>query len=394
MAPLGKSDHAVLLIETNVYGLDEINVKKFNYDKGDYDSFRSYLQCDWDEELVPAGSQIEELWQILKNKIETGNRNFIPEVKKFYTSRNGKWKHPINQNLRKHIRLKSSLWKKYIECKNEDSYKDYKKQRNKVRSLIRKDQRDLQNKIANDYKNNPKKFWNYVNGKTKTKEKIGDLNYISNEGYQKMASTDIEKAELLCKFFSSVFCNEPEADFEALADRNCSKESSPVTIIESGVLLRLSRINKNKSAGPDSIHPRILYEMRQELAYPLTKIFNISMETKRLPYDWKSANISAIFKKGKKSEVNNYRPVSLTSVVCKLMESIIRDNLMAHFLDNGLFSKRQFGFLKRRSTVTQLLQILDDWTDRLELGGRIDVVYTDLEKAFDKVPHRRLISPV
>jgi len=74
------------------------------------------------------------------------------------------------------------------------------------------------------------------------------------------------------------------------------------------------------------------------------------------------------------------------------MESIIRDKDMDHFVKNKLFTNKQFGFLKGRSTVTQLLQILDDWAETLESGGRIDVVYTDFEKAFDKVPHKRLLS--
>jgi len=99
-----------------------------------------------------------------------------------------------------------------------------------------------------------------------------------------------------------------------------------------------------------------------------------------------------ILKKGKKCELNNYRPVSLTSSVCKIFESIVRDNLLEHFKQNKYFSDKQFGFLKGRSTVTQLLSMLDDWTELLESGGRIDVIYTDLEKAFDKVPHHRLIS--
>ena len=94
-------------------------------------------------------------------------------------------------------------------------------------------------------------------------------------------------------------------------------------------------------------------------------------------------------RKGRKDKVNNYRPVSLTCILCKILESIIRDKVMEHFISNKLFTNRQFGFLKGRSTVTQLLQILDDWTEALASGGRIDVIYTDFEKAFDKVFHRR-----
>jgi hypothetical protein len=73
------------------------------------------------------------------------------------------------------------------------------------------------------------------------------------------------------------------------------------------------------------------------------------------------------------------------------MESL-RQSITDHFLDNNAFSNKQFGFIKGRSTVMQLLKVMDMWTESLESGGQIDVVYTDLEKAFDKVPHKRLIS--
>ena len=79
-------------------------------------------------------------------------------------------------------------------------------------------------------------------------------------------------------------------------------------------------------------------------------------------------------------------------MLCKVMESIVRDKVMDDFVKNKLFTNKQFGFLKGRSTVTQLLQILDDWTETLESGGRIDVIYTDFEEAFDKVSHNRLLN--
>jgi hypothetical protein len=113
--------------------------------------------------------------------------------------------------------------------------------------------------------------------------------------------------------------------------------------------------------------------------------------SKQLPDDWKIANISAIYKKGRKCDVANYRPISLTSVICKIFGSIIRDHIMDHFVRNKLYSDRQFGFIKGRSTVLQLLKALDNWTEQLENGGQIDVIYTDFEKAFNKVPHKRLI---
>ena len=99
-----------------------------------------------------------------------------------------------------------------------------------------------------------------------------------------------------------------------------------------------------------------------------------------------------IHKNGSKANVSNYQPVSLTSVVCKIVESLIRDRITIHFISNSLFSSKQFGFIKGRSTVLQLLHVLDTWVKNLEEGRQIDIIYTDFAKAFDKVPHCRLIS--
>ena len=99
-----------------------------------------------------------------------------------------------------------------------------------------------------------------------------------------------------------------------------------------------------------------------------------------VPTDWKLAEVTALYKKGSKSDRGNYRPVSLTSVCCKILEQLIRDDLMAYLLGNDLISNRQYGFVKGRSTSLQLLQILDKWTDCLENGGQIDAVYTQISK--------------
>jgi len=104
------------------------------------------------------------------------------------------------------------------------------------------------------------------------------------------------------------------------------------------------------------------------------------------------AEVTAIYKKGQRADRSNYRPVSLTSVCCKILESLIRDHVMTYLLQNNLLSNKQYGFIKRKSTSLQLLQLMDKWTEYLEIGSQIDVIYTDFEKAFDKVPHARLVS--
>ena len=112
----------------------------------------------------------------------------------------------------------------------------------------------------------------------------------------------------------------------------------------------------------------------------------------QLPDDWKQAKVSAIFKrKGNRKKAGNYRPVSLTCIICKILEGCIRDHIVEHMMVNNIFSKQQFGFIKGRSTVLQLLNVMDSWTMALDNGFSIDSIYLDYMKAFDTVPHKRLI---
>ena len=116
------------------------------------------------------------------------------------------------------------------------------------------------------------------------------------------------------------------------------------------------------------------------------------MSAGKLPQLWKSAEVRPIFKKGNKNSPGNYRPVSLTAIVCKLFEGFIRDSLSSHFKNQNLLSDDQYGFTSGRSCVTQLLTTVTDWMQELDSGKPVDAVYLDLKKAFDTVPHRRLLN--
>ena len=140
------------------------------------------------------------------------------------------------------------------------------------------------------------------------------------------------------------------------------------------------------------IHPIILKETATQVTSAQKMLFEMSLNSCTLPEDWKCSIINVIHKKGPKESVLNYRPISLTCITCQILESIIRDHLMNHFITNNLFNKKQFGFIPGRSTALQLLNVVDKWTRDLENGGQIDIVYTDFEKAFAKVPHQRLLS--
>jgi len=120
-------------------------------------------------------------------------------------------------------------------------------------------------------------------------------------------------------------------------------------------------------------------------------LFKKSLKDTVIPNDWKQAIITPIFKKGNRNKADNYWPVSLTSIIGKTFEAIIRDAPVRHLEDNHLITDSQHGFRKGRSCLTNLLEFLDKVTGCIYIGENVDIVFLDFAKAFDKVPHKRVI---
>jgi hypothetical protein len=135
------------------------------------------------------------------------------------------------------------------------------------------------------------------------------------------------------------------------------------------VLKRLIAVNPKKSFGPGGFHSRLLRELATVLAGPLTSFFRETLNEGILPTDWKEAQVTPLFKKRDKSCPGNYRPVCLTRVVCKVMESVVRDRLIDHLTANNLLSNCQHGFIAGRSCTTNLLSTLNEWTRLLDERG-------------------------
>lgn len=207
-----------------------------------------------------------------------------------------------------------------------------------------------------------------------------------------LVSSDKDKANLLNDFFASVFTRE---NTRTIPDFEKGYNGTPVTeinITKDKVLKDLKSLNVSKSMGPDGCHPRILKETADIIYEPMYEIFKKSYEEGEVPKIWKDANVSSIFKnKGSKSSATNYRPVSLTCVPCRLAEKCVRDTIMTLMNSNKLFSDCQFGFRGKRSCVLQLLDVFDDWVKAYDDGFQIDTIYLDFKKAFDSVPHKRLL---
>jgi len=135
----------------------------------------------------------------------------------------------------------SQLWKSYIRTRDHDTFLKYKRQRNRTRYLIRQDEQQKQNEIALDSKRNPKRFWNVVNSKTKTKERIGDLKIQQDNGVF-VAHTDVQKVAVLCDFFSSVFVQESDDVFDPLPTRWKTSDREPLSVDETEVIDRIKKI--------------------------------------------------------------------------------------------------------------------------------------------------------
>ena len=135
-----------------------------------------------------------------------------------------------------------------------------------------------------------------------------------------------------------------------------------------------------------------MQEVKCQISKPLSILFNKSLTLCKVPSDWKCANVTPIFKKGNKSQPGNYRPISLTSVVCKLLETVIRDKMVKFLEENQIMKDSQHGFRSKRSCLTNLLDFFHDVFDNYDKCRSIDIIYLDFQKAFDKVPHKRLLD--
>ena len=241
-------------------------------------------------------------------------------------------------------------------------------------------------------KENPKSFWKYVNRKRKNK---GGVSSLYDPVKQKLVHDPTDKANFLNSQFSSVFTQEPENEDHFSREepiQGISELIRPIEIKHSDVLKKLRELNPSKSTGPDNLHPKLLKELATVITEPLVYIYRKSLELGELPAIRKKAIVVPIYKGGKREDPSNYRLISLTCITCKVLESLIADHTLEHLKREKILTEKQFGFLKERSAEIQLLCATDDWKKNIDKGFQIDLIYLDLKKAFDKVPHKRLVK--
>ena len=210
-----------------------------------------------------------------------------------------------------------------------------------------------------------------------------------------MKTDTLDKANICKRQFQSAFIRESD-------DEIPSKRTSPftpmgeITVDPNGVLKLLNNLKIHKAPGPDGLSARVLKECSSEIAPILSLIYNEALARGTVPDDWRQANVAPIFKKGEKYDAANYRPVSLTCICCKTLEHIIVSNINKHLAFESILADCQHGFRSQRSCETQLIQFFHDLVSNLDRAlnrnhRHTDVIIMEFAKAFDKVPHRRLL---
>jgi len=231
-----------------------------------------------------------------------------------------------------------------------------------------------------------------VCSRAKTKDKVGPL----KDDNGKLILEDEDRAELLNTFFSSVFTKENMTQLPEVKNRDDTigedEKLKEIKIESFMVFNKLIKLKEGKAPGDDGLVPLFLKKVASEICYPLADIFNSSLEEGVVPLDWRIANVTPIYKKGSRQDPGNYRPICLTSQIGKLLESIIRDKMVMHLNLRKLISKSQHGFTQKCSCLTNLLEFMEIITQHVDDGLPVDVIYLDFHKAFDKVPHARLIE--
>jgi hypothetical protein len=228
-------------------------------------------------------------------------------------------------------------------------------------------------------------FFRYANNKFCCKSTIGPI-----QDFTGCLTTDSEhKAEILQKAFRNNYS--VDNGYLPSMEKRTLSEFSRVYFTPSLVRRVIKKLKIRTKGGPDEIPPIFFKNCCDELSYPLALFFAFCFENSILPAVWLKSFITPIFKKGSSSDPNNYRPISLTCTMCKIMECIIKDQLVQYLTYKGLISKHQHAFIKNHSTATNILESINDWLVSIKSPNCTDVVYIDFSKAFDSTVISKLL---
>ena len=385
-APLWKNEVFHTAIEYSIFVhenttiLDESLLEPyFDFKQANYDLISTKLNAiDWQTLFrnLDIEQAVNTFYQIIYDILETT----IPKKlrKKAYNAKLPVW---YNRNIINLKNKKQKAHKTYKSSKTDRNLSIYLKICEDLKLEIKIAHDEYNAKVENNIKNDPKSFFNLVKSKQKSNNFPSRM-YLDNKTGQ--ASHEI--SNLFANFFQDVYTTHNDKDrdyqyFEYLPEPLIDVTVDNILLNE--ILMSLDTLDIKKGCGPDGLPPAFLKSMSKELAKPLFWLFNSSLESSTLPSVWKESFLIPIFKSGKKADIKNYRGIALLSCIPKLFESIVNQKIFSQV--KNLITSKQHGFVKGRSTTTNLLNFVTFSISAMDRGNYVEALYTDFSKAFDRV---------
>lgn len=372
------SDHIVLhacfnfVLPNNVKSSGRM---MYNYNRADFDCINRALCESLSSEF--SQSDVDDAWNRWDFTVKTVIDANVPKCRR--RKHDPPW---FDAEMRHLVNLKRSAWKKAKKKNTEHLWNKFKELRRKVKTAIRNKQEMYISGLGDAFKMNPKRFWSHFRSITKYKAIPCSLSDGESECHEPKA-----KAHLFNVYFCSVFTVDRDIPL-----RPCPIESDPIQpplFTSEQIRSVMKSLNVNKASTPEDISHVVLKACRETLSTSLATMFNLSMSQGKVPNEWKKGFIVPIHKKGEKHLVQNYRPVSLLSSVSKIMERCVADYIFDCI--SARLHVLQHGFMKNRSSSTQLLKVYNTIGSVLDAGGQVDVIFLDFTKAFDSVSHACLL---
>ena len=383
--PFGKSDHVTIRFDiVNAYVAESCgNGLKYNFKKLNYNAFAADMTCiEWVEIFTYESDlnySFEYFITVVGHLIEKHAPKF-PHRKIIRAP----WS---TRYIGKLSKIKRKKWDRYKFTRRRYDYEQYRTALSRFNTEKEEAIRRYEGNIIANKKTCPKKYYEYVGSKDKYSEAKISLKCDSN-----VITDDKQCAQKFNDFFTSVFTQGSANMAEYESDDFVQIQSMEEVEINEGLIREeILKLDPNKASGPDEIPARLLISAVDVFVPILTKVLQISFEKSLVPNILKSGNIIPIHKSGDKTQTGNYRPVSLTPIIAKLFERVVKIGLERHINRYSIIADSQHGFQKNRSTSTNMVSFWNQITNNIDKTASISILYTDLSKAFDSVPHDLLI---
>jgi hypothetical protein len=361
--------------------------KIYNFRKANYSLIRKELaKYNWVDSLCRS-SDVNEMVNIFYTILNQIIGLHVP-TKKVAKAAVPLW---FTNDLRRTLREKENLRKRHKKYKNPLDEVELKILSRRCKTMMNECYNKYIKSMEDGIKMNPKLFWSFIKSKKGNK---GSYPQTMTDG-QIITSSGLEICELFGSYFEGVYSvpglanSNMSNEYISLMDRYSQPITTPV-ISEETILKSLKSVNPNKGAGPDGIPPFFIVACADELLPALHFIFNRSLQSGVFPELWRMAKVVPVHKNDSVNLVSNYRPISILSTLAKIFESLICPLIQNHL--KLYLSDSQHGFVRCRSTSTNLALFTETLAEALDAGMEVDVIYTDFSKAFDRVSHEVLIA--